>query len=275
MAIDILKQTLLGLTFAAFLTACGGGGGSETPAGEAPSPAGAETGGAAGPIDPGSDAGVAGAGAGGADAGAAGAGGAGETATGSTPAACRAPPYPSVGTPGSYYALVFKGCDASNNPVYYDKSECAFNYITRQYWEGTPEFGKPNGERFGVNSSTNYDNPLENQYPDGHGGYRRPTIAEINALGNTGGYIKEVNRIKLCGFDNWRLPTLSELLNVTPMNIYYFPHYSVGSTVFTSYANWTQRIGSPSYNGTSLTNERAVTYDEKRSERLLVRLIRD
>ncbi|MCX8501042.1 MAG: DUF1566 domain-containing protein [Alphaproteobacteria bacterium] len=38
-----------------------------------------------------------------------------------------------------------------------------------------------------------------------------PTQAEIDAPTNTVGYVNYVNRIALCGFTDWRLPTLKEL----------------------------------------------------------------
>lgn len=187
--------------------------------------------------------------------------------------ACRAPTYTPT-TVGSGYALVFKGCDSANQAMFYDKSECVLNYRTGQIWEGTPAFGLPNGNRLGYNLVTHFDNRFQDQFPDGAGGFRRPTTAEVGAGTNALGYIRLMNANRLCGFNDWRLPAFEEFREINrPAHTYWLPPYSPGSFP----TNWTQNpVGASPLpqHGTSFNYNGGPTYSELRSTQLYIRLVR-
>ena len=41
-----------------------------------------------------------------------------------------------------------------------------------------------------------------------------PTQAQIDASSNSIGYVNAVNAMSLCGYSDWRVPTLNELLTI-------------------------------------------------------------
>jgi hypothetical protein len=71
----------------------------------------------------------------------------------------------------------------------YPLSDCVRDNVTGLIWEGKPL----QGPRAVGNEYTNLDN---------------------NAPNDASTYVKEVNASRLCGFDDWRLPTLNELYGI-------------------------------------------------------------
>ena len=123
--------------------------------------------------------------------------------------------------------------------------ECVKDDLTGYVWEGKPT----TGTRASSNTYTNYDA----SYTNG---------TDINASGNSIGYVNAVNASALCGFTDWRLPTKDELqtilessrtnpsinttwfpntqtnyyLTSTPnVNVGYFPYYYTGIRFDTGY----------------------------------------
>lgn len=78
----------------------------------------------------------------------------------------------------------------------YSKEECVKDNITGLTWEGKPTTGL----RAAGNTYTN--NLGDNDHPDGVSAY----VAAVNAAG-------------LCGYSNWRLPTLDELLSIVDYGV--------------------------------------------------------
>ena len=60
---------------------------------------------------------------------------------------------------------------------------------------------------------TNYDNVAQAQKKDGST-YVNPTAAEIAAVTNTVGFVAAVNATSMCGYLDWRLPTIDELQGI-------------------------------------------------------------
>ena len=85
----------------------------------------------------------------------------------------------------------------------YAITECVKDNITGLVWEGKTA----SGTRAGSNTYTNYDSTASAQKPDG----TNPTQAEIDASTNSMGYRNAVRTSALCGFTDWRLPTVKEL----------------------------------------------------------------
>lgn len=77
----------------------------------------------------------------------------------------------------------------------YAVTECVKDTVTGLIWEGKTA----SGTRSGANTYTHYDD----QY---YG-----SSAAMNAVTNSYGYRNYVNAQNLCGFSNWRLPTVAEL----------------------------------------------------------------
>lgn len=76
----------------------------------------------------------------------------------------------------------------------YDRTECVKDNVTGLVWEGKPS----TGVRAGDNAYTNFN--------DGR-------------TGDTSAYVVMVNQMKLCGFTDWRLPTLDELHSLVDYSI--------------------------------------------------------
>jgi Protein of unknown function (DUF1566) len=104
-------------------------------------------------------------------------------------------------TPTSVYRLVGS----------YDKTECVFDISTGLTWEGKPT----GGFRAFSNSYTNYDDATKLQkYSYATQMTTAPKLSDINASTNTIGYVNAINKMGLCGYTNWRMPTLNELLTL-------------------------------------------------------------
>jgi len=74
-------------------------------------------------------------------------------------------------------------------PLYYPRTECVRDNVTGLIWEGKASAGS----RAGVNTYT------------GHGD---------NRSGDASAYVTAVNSAGLCGYNDWRLPTVEELHNI-------------------------------------------------------------
>ncbi|CAN5329481.1 hypothetical protein BH11PSE14_BH11PSE14_12190 [soil metagenome] len=90
---------------------------------------------------------------------------------------------------------------------FYDPSECVIDIRTRLVWEGKSAAGP----RAGGNRYTNFDDVNQSQNGATAQSAIPPTLAQINSATNSIGYRDMVNSQQLCGKEDWRLPTLSEL----------------------------------------------------------------
>lgn len=90
---------------------------------------------------------------------------------------------------------------------FYDKTECVKDKISGLIWEGKPSDSSNRDFR---NMLTNFDQSNKPQRPNN----QFPTDADINSITNTIGYIGAINSARLCGFSDWRLPTVEELHSI-------------------------------------------------------------
>ena len=79
----------------------------------------------------------------------------------------------------------------------YTKEECVKDDVTGLIWEGKPS----TGDRASTITFTNYDA----NYAGG---------TDINAGSNSIGYVNKINARALCGFSDWRMPTVTELASI-------------------------------------------------------------
>lgn len=96
----------------------------------------------------------------------------------------------------------------------YAKTDCVKDNITGLIWEGKTA----SGPRSGSNTYTHYDSSYFG------------TQAQMDAATNTYGYVAAVNAAALCGYTDWRLPTVDELQSIVD--------YSKPYPGLTINANW-------------------------------------
>lgn len=110
----------------------------------------------------------------------------------------------------------------------HSKEECIKDNQTGLIWEGKTA----SGVRAGSNTYTNY-----------HSSYYG-TQAEMDAATNTHGYVNAVNAAGLCGFNDWRLPTVEELEAILDMGVVSGPKIDVTWFLNTqSFAYWATSSG--------------------------------
>lgn len=118
-------------------------------------------------------------------------------------------PCKAAATGSTGYSAVFKGCDANNVATYYDKTECVKDNATGLIWQG--QTGPGTGLRGNDQYKTNFDSTEGKQNWNNNNPTLPATQPQINAISNSIGFKNAVNATNLCGFSNWRLPTVDEL----------------------------------------------------------------
>ena len=115
----------------------------------------------------------------------------------------------------------------------YSKEECVKDNVTGLIWEGKTA----SGERAGSKTYTNYDVAYYG------------TQSQMDASTNTYGYVAYVNSQRLCGFSDWRLPTVDELTTLVDLgrispaiNSEWFPN-----TQSSSYLSSSPVVGNSSF----------------------------
>ncbi|PID45015.1 MAG: hypothetical protein CSB47_10240 [Proteobacteria bacterium] len=91
---------------------------------------------------------------------------------------------------------------------------------------------------------------------------------------NTHAFIQRVNQSNYCGFDDWRLPTIEELLSLSTgaadnqpaLDLAYFPFYD-------PFAYWTRSVNQDGVVLTVIQGNKVLSNSE-RSDHILVRLVR-
>jgi Protein of unknown function (DUF1566) len=126
----------------------------------------------------------------------------------------------------------------------YPLTECVKDNVTGLVWEGKED----SGTRTGDNGYTYFDSTTSpqiwNQFLHI---FENPTQAQIDAITNIVGYMNYVNSKALCGYTDWRIPTVDELQSIvdygkaaTPaINIDFFPNTPNLSSYWASSTKWT------------------------------------
>ena len=86
----------------------------------------------------------------------------------------------------------------------YSSADCVKDKVTGLLWETKTADGSLRDYR---KTYTHFDSTTAAQKSDGS----KATQAKIDAAENAAPYVKQVNISRLCGFDDWRLPTAREL----------------------------------------------------------------
>lgn len=128
----------------------------------------------------------------------------------------------------------------------YSREDCVKDNVTGLMWEGKTA----NGPRAGSNRYTNYDSTSSPQKWNGSA-YVNPTQSEVDASTNSVVYVAYVNSIALCGYTDWRLPTVDELQTLVDYGVT-FPGPTINTTWFpntdgSSY--WSSSPGAGNYSG--------------------------
>jgi len=89
----------------------------------------------------------------------------------------------------------------------YTSADCVKDKVTGLLWETKTADG---GLRDSQKTYTHFDSTTVAQKSDG----TKAIQAEIDAADNAATFVKQVNISRLCGFDDWRLPTARELHSI-------------------------------------------------------------
>jgi hypothetical protein len=89
----------------------------------------------------------------------------------------------------------------------YARTECVLDAVTGLTWEGKPADGS---FRDKANRYTNFDNQDKAQVMISNVP-SHPSPDQLTAATNALAYVKAVNAAKLCGYSDWRLPSMAEL----------------------------------------------------------------
>lgn len=89
----------------------------------------------------------------------------------------------------------------------YDKTECVKDFASGLIWEGKPD----SGIRAKTNRYNNFDSTITKQKTNSNSVLVEPTQADLEAITNSVGFKNEVNAAYLCGYNDWRIPTVAEL----------------------------------------------------------------
>jgi len=100
----------------------------------------------------------------------------------------------------------FTSVSASDSKI----NSCVQDRVTGLMWEVKTADG---GLRDWNKRYTNFDNAAEEQFWTGSA-WINPTQAQVDAPSNSVGFKNSVNAQGLCGFNDWRLPTLEELQSI-------------------------------------------------------------
>ena len=114
-------------------------------------------------------------------------------------------------------------------------NDCVLNNVTGLMWEVKTTDPVAGGLRDWNKIYTNYDSTLSAQKFDGVSSVA-PTQAEIDAPTNSVGFKNSVNAQGLCGFNDWRLPTIGELQSIVKPGVA-FPGPTIDTTWFPNTKN--------------------------------------
>lgn len=154
----------------------------------------------------------------------------------------------------------------------YSSSECVKDKLTGLLWEIKTADG---GLRDYQKTYTHFDSTTAAQKSDGS----QATQAEIDAEDNALTYVKEVNRLGLCGFTDWRLPTARELHSIVN---YGLNDIAIDKTVFINPPGNDDEYWTSSSYQDNLGTDQALyvnfyagyVFSNYRDETLYVRLVR-
>ena len=154
----------------------------------------------------------------------------------------------------------------------YSSSDCVKDKLTGLLWEIKTADG---GLRDYQKTFTHFDSTTAAQKKVG----TKATQAEIDATDNAATYVKEVNRLGLCGFTDWRLPTARELHSIVN---YGLKDIAIDTTVFINPPRNDDEYWTSSSYQDNLGTDQALyvnfyagyVFSNYRNETLYVRLVR-